>query len=243
MADLWLDIDIHPSWQEFLSDYRQEQLASIHRLAGEGCNPAPSHVLRFLETDLNRLQVVILGQDPYPQPGVATGRAFEVGGLTSWTTAFPQTSLRNILRLLYKTSQQIEEYGQIPKLTTIRDRIQTGAWRILSPDQLFASWEEQGVLLLNTCLTVNGIPMEHKPLWLEFTRELLQYVSWRRDNLCWFLWGKSAQEFLPWIEMGVIYPSRHPMMCSPKYEDDFLRAECFQETWNLINWLGVSQTD
>lgn len=240
MTDQWLGIGIHPSWQEFLSDYRWRQLADIRRQVGNGYNPAPENVLHFLKTDLNRLQVVILGQDPYPQPGIATGRAFEVGGLASWLTPFPQTSLRNILRLLYKASQLISEYDQIPSFITIRNYIQAGTWRILPPDQLFAFWEQQGVLLLNTCFTVNGAPLEHKPIWLEFTRDLLQYISWQRSDLRWFLWGKSAQEFLPWIDFGVIYPSRHPMMCSPKYEDDFLKAEYFQETWDLINWLGIS---
>lgn len=242
MADTWLDIDIHSSWGRFLSAQRCEQLAEIRRQVGEKYSPAPDQVLRFLQTDLDQLRVVILGQDPYPQPGVATGRAFEVGGLTSWLTPFPQTSLRNILRLLYRDSLRITEYAQIPTFSTIRRLMQTGEWQALPPHRLFADWERQGVLLLNTCLTVNGTPLEHRSLWLDFARDLVQFISEQKTDLYWFLWGKNAQEFMPWIDYGVIYPSRHPMMCSPKFEDDFLKAECFQETWHVVNWLGSSPT-
>jgi uracil-DNA glycosylase len=239
MLDSWLNLSIHPSWGSWLTDQRRGQLASIQQQIETMYYPAPRQVLRFLSTDLGQLHVVILGQDPYPQPGVATGRAFEVGGLTSWLTPFPQTSLRNILRLLYKTSQGIVDYSKIPSFTAIRRQIADEEWQILPPDQLFARWEEQGVLLLNTCLTVDGTPMSHRALWHDFTCELLQYISREKGELNWFLWGKSAQEFIPWIEYGVVYPSRHPMMCSAKYDDDFLKAVCFQETWDLVDWLGV----
>lgn len=238
MSHPWLQLAVHPSWEEFLTDARRSQIVDIAAQVGEPHNPAPERVLRFLQTDLDRLQVVLLGQDPYPQPGVATGRAFEVGGLHSWQAPFPQTSLRNLLRLLYRTDRGIADYADIPRFTAIRSMIAKGEWHILPPDRLFAHWEQQGVLLLNTCLTVDDQPLQHQALWQEFTEQLLQYISLRRTDLCWFLWGKSAQQLLPWIEYGVIYPSRHPMLCSPKFDDDFLKAECFQETWHQIDWLG-----
>lgn len=229
----------HTSWAAFLNDYRHEQLSQIAGEIGSSYDPAPEKVLRFLTTDLNKMQVVILGQDPYPQPGVATGRAFEVHGLTSWTDKFPQASLRNIVRLLYSTYQEIEDYEEIPKFQQIREAIAREEWRILPPHQLFAAWEQQGVLLLNTCLTVNGKPGEHAAIWLDFTRALLQFISNERTDLNWFLWGKQAQAFMPFIDYGIIYCSRHPMLSSPRYEDDFLRSECFSSTKEQVNWLGV----
>jgi uracil-DNA glycosylase len=236
----WLQIDIHPSWQQFLSNERVQQLNRIQQRVGtRPHNPAPPRVLRFLTLDLRQLQVVILGQDPYPQPGVATGRAFEVGGLIDWLQPFPQTSLRNILRLLYRSYQGITAYEQIPNWQTIRWRIGRREWRILPPDQLFASWERQGVLLLNTCLTVEGTPLGHQELWLNFTCHLLQYISGLRKDLDWFLWGKHAQSYASWIQSGRLFCSRHPMMCSNKYGQDFLKADCFCQTKGKINWLGV----
>lgn len=238
MENDWLAIDVHPSWSGFLDGDRLAQLAAIRRQVGDGCDPAPNRVLRFLELDLHSLRVVILGQDPYPEPGVATGRAFEVGGLRSWLTPFAQTSLRNILRLLYRTDRQMADYNQVPAFISIREQIARGEWKLLPPDRLFADWEEQGVLLLNTCLTVKGEPLQHRAIWLDFMQDLLQYISTEEGDLAWFLWGKSAQAMMPWIELGTIYPSRHPMMCSAKYEDDFLKSDCFRETADRVNWLG-----
>lgn len=229
---------IHPSWSEFLNSYRYEQLAKIEQQIGSRFDPAPDKVMRFLKTDLCATKVVILGQDPYPQPGVATGRAFEVGGLRSWLEPFRQASLRNILRLLYKTNNGIEEYSQIPTWNALKREIGSGSFRILPPDQLFESWEKQGVLLLNPYLTVNSAPLSHQAVWQDFAFDLIQFISWQRTDLHWFLWGKNAQVFMPMIDYGIFYPSRHPMMCSPKYEDDFLLSDCFKETMQEINWLG-----
>lgn len=239
MASNLLPPNIHPAWCDFLTKERMAQLKEIEDQIGTGYDPVPEKVLRFLTTDLTKMQVVILGQDPYPQPGVAQGRAFEVGGLTSWLDNFPQSSLRNIVRLLYRTYKGINDYAKLPKFQQIRKEIEEGTWRILPPHQLFAAWEEQGVLLLNTCFTVKGKPGEHAAIWLDFTRELLQYISKVRPNLHWFLWGKHAQSFMPYINSGIFHCSHHPMLCSPRYEDDFLRADCFQATRELINWLGV----
>lgn len=239
MGNTLLPADIHPSWTQFCNDYRQEQLEHIASQIGTGYNPAPDKVLRFLTVDLSKTEVVILGQDPYPQPGVSVGRAFEVNGLTSWQEKFPQSSLRNIVRLLYSSYHGITEYEEIPKFQRIREEISRGEWRILPPNKLFASWEAQGVLLLNTCLTVKNKPGEHQAYWLDFTRDLLQFISNERTDLNWFLWGKQAQAFMPFIDYGIIYCSRHPMLSSPSYEDDFLRSECFSSTKELINWLGV----
>ncbi|NLW17989.1 MAG: uracil-DNA glycosylase [Firmicutes bacterium] len=239
MTSKLLPPNSHPSWADYLTNERLAQLEDIENKIGTGYDPAPHLVLRFLTTDLTQMQVVILGQDPYPQPGVARGRAFEVGGLTSWLDNFPQSSLRNIVRLLYRTYKGINDYAAIPKFQQIREEIRRGTWQILPPHKLFAAWEAQGVLLLNTCFTVKGKPGEHAAIWLDFTRELLQYISEVKPNLHWFLWGKHAQSFMPYISSGIFHCSRHPMLCSPRYEDDFLRSDCFHATRELINWLGV----
>ena len=201
----WLPRDMHASWQNFLDTGRIKQLHQIAEQVGEQYDPAPELVLRFLTTDLSQMQVVILGQDPYPQPGVATGRAFEVGGLTTWTTPFAQASLRNILRLLYKTDHGITDYGAIPAFKQIRQEIQQDSWRILPPHRLFAAWERQGVLLLNTSFTVGDRPGSHRTLWLEFTQGLVQFISSNEPQICWFLWGQHAQSFIPQISQGVTF--------------------------------------
>ena len=95
---------LHSSWSPFFTPAVEQALLEIERkIAAEGreYTPDPSNVLRFLSLDLFAVKVLILGQDPYPQKGRATGRAFEVGGLTSWMNPFENASLRNIVRSIY----------------------------------------------------------------------------------------------------------------------------------------------
>jgi uracil-DNA glycosylase len=104
---------------------------------------------------------------------------------------------------------------------------------------LFESCEKQGVLLLNVYLTCEiGRPNSHRQIWEELTTELLTYISTKRPNLKWFLWGNEAISKKQHIRNGVIFSSRHPMLCSSKYQDDFLKSTCFTDTMNIINWLG-----
>lgn len=230
---------VHPSWKDFLNEERVKQIENIEKLIGENINPEKENVLRFLNLDLQGIKVVILGQDPYPEKGRATGRAFEVGDLTDWNDKFRQVSLKNIVRLIYKNYNNIDEYLDIKKFSEIQKEIKTGKFNILQPNVLFKSWEEQGVLLLNTYFTVEcGKPGSHIKIWSNFSQELLKYISQNNKNISWFLWGKQAEEKSVFITSGKKYISRHPMMCSKKYDDDFLKANCFKDNMNVINWLG-----
>lgn len=232
-------MNVHSSWNKFLSDEIRDELKVIDEKIGRNINPSYENVLRFLMTDLNEIKVVILGQDPYPEKGRATGRAFEVGDLISWNQKFRQVSLKNIIRLIYKNYNNIEDYNKILKFSEIQNQIIEGNFNISTPDKIFKSWEKQGVLLLNTYFTVEcGITGSHISIWEHFSIKLLQYISEENKNINWFLWGKLAEEKSKYIKYGKFYISRHPMMCSEKYDDDFLRNNCFKDTMNIINWLG-----
>ncbi|HBD63006.1 MAG TPA: uracil-DNA glycosylase, partial [Clostridiales bacterium] len=63
-------------------------------------------------------------------------------------------------------------------------------------------------------------------------------ISEKNRDIKWFLWGRQAEEKSQFIKHGKFYISRHPMMCSEKYDDDFLRNNCFKDTMDIINWLG-----
>jgi uracil-DNA glycosylase len=192
-------------------------------------------VLRFTGLELSRVKIIILGQDPYPQAGAATGRAFEVGTLESWQTPFRNTSLKNIVRALYQyytgsTKKYLEILPEIGK-----------TFPLPSPQNLFAIWEEQGVLLLNTSLTCAlGKPGSHAALWSDFTTLLVEFLSQRLPRALWILWGNHAQRQLAPFPSVHTLRSRHPMLCAPGHPADFLFGEqnCFRETKNLINWLG-----
>lgn len=233
--------DIHPSWKGLLTDETREELKAIDEKIGDDINPEPEKVMRFLQSDLDRLKVVILGQDPYPEKGRATGRSFEVGDLHDWNDKFRQVSLKNIIRLIYKNYNDITEYKDIKKFSDIQKEIKAGKFNILPPDELFSSWEAQGVLMLNTYLTVRpGEPGSHTKIWEPFSNRLIEYISTQNKNICWFLWGSKAEEKKLHILDGKLYISRHPMMCNEKYTDDFLLNNCFKDTMNEINWLGAA---
>lgn len=231
--------EYHPSWTKFLTKTIVLELKDIERKIGNNINPGPENVLRFMKRDLYNIKVAILGQDPYPEKGRATGRAFEVGDLTSWNQKFRQVSLKNIIRLIHKNYNGIDDYKDIKKFSMIQKEIKEGQFTILPPDKIFKSWEEQGVLLLNTYLSVEaGITGSHISIWQNFSERLLKFISEENRNISWFLWGRMAEEKKHYIKYGKYYISRHPMMCSQSYEDDFLKSDCFKDTMDIINWRG-----
>src|SRR5690554_7646024 len=96
--DPLIPASVHSSWKVFLTDEIRQILSAIAVVLSheKEFTPPLKFILRFLELDLSSMKVVILGQDPYPQKGVATGRAFEVEPLQSWHDSFRNSSLRNI---------------------------------------------------------------------------------------------------------------------------------------------------
>lgn len=105
---------------------------------------------------------------------------------------------------------------------------------------MFESWEQQGVLLLNGALTCEvGAPGSHSDIWKDFMVEVFKYISEYNSEIIFFLWGNYANTFKDLLKDNKIYSSRHPMMCSRKYPDDFLKNTCFYDTKHVINWLGV----
>lgn len=235
-----VDFDImHDSWKPFFNDEIMDKLNEIESKIGDDYNPKPGQVLRFSAVNLHKLKVIILGQDPYPQKGVATGRSFEVGGLNSWLDTFRQTSLRNILRSLYKCRT-----GKLETLSEIREEISAGGFAILPPCKIFDYWEEQGVLMLNTFLTCKtGKPGSHKKLWAPVTDRLIKYISDNNNSAVWFLWGSQARAYAGIIGDRKLYMSNHPMIANPKNPEDFLNNLCFEETSKAlgIDWIGNHQ--
>ncbi len=230
---------ISSSWNPFLTDEILSMLRIIEEKIGSNYTPDRNRILRLLTWDLNRAKVCIIGQDVYFQPGVATGRSFEVGGLKSWDQPFRQVSLKNIVRLIHKTYRGITRYEDICKFSDILTEIKDNTFPILPPAKLFDSLEAQGVLFLNTYLTCElNRPNSHRHIWEEFAKKLFGYISTQRPDLHWFLWGNEAISKAEYIQKGVLSCSRHPMLCSEKYPDDFLKSSCFKDTMDVINWLG-----
>ncbi|MFO7865049.1 MAG: uracil-DNA glycosylase [Salinivirgaceae bacterium] len=224
-------------WKGFLTTENQKLIEFAEKqLSTDDYTPAANRVLHFLTVPLSGIKAVILGQDPYPQRGVATGRSFEVGTLSDWNQPFRNVSLKNILRLIYKTY-----YGDEVSYKSIVSKNNTDPF-ILPPTQLFKNWEKQGVLLLNTAFTCEiGNSGSHAKYWKPFSDKLLSYLAQEKPDLHWILWGGHAQKITKELPIKYRHQSNHPMMCSKKNEADFLfgKYNTLAPTAEQIDWRGI----
>jgi len=164
---------VSPAWKPvtdaFLaSDEGRALVEHVDRRVREGAVVYPGAVFHALElTPPHDARVVILGQDPYHGPGQAHGLAFSVLGKQKMPP-----SLRNML-------QEVEA--------------DTGAPSQCHGD--LSAWARQGVLLLNTSLTVeDGQPQSHAGRgWEALTDALLAHVAARAEPVIFLLWGAAAQ--------------------------------------------------
>ena len=206
--------------EEFDQPYFRELMEFVHgeRQTAEVFPPAEDVFRAFQLTSYASTKVVILGQDPYHGPGQAHGLSFSV----SEDTKLPP-SLRNMYREL------VDDLG-VPK-----------------PNHgNLESWARQGVLLLNTVLTVRrGEANSHqKKGWEKFTDAIFQLVGKRDQPTVFILWGKPAAKKAKWIndEHHLIIESPHPSPLSARrgffgskpYSrvNEFLAARDLQ----TINW-------
>lgn len=152
----------------------------------------------FARTPFARTKVVIIGQDPYHEPGQAQGLAFYVP-----PTVKTPPSLRNIAKELDA------EYSAVD----LELRPST------SPDLL--SWADQGVLLINATLTVeSGKAGSHqKRGWEEFTDAVIRRLSEKREHLVFLLWGAYAQKKGEVIDRSrhLVLESAHPSPLSARH--------------------------
>ena len=181
------------SWTDILAaekqqDYFQQTLSYIaaRRAAGVTVYPAKDDVFNaFTATPFDKVKVVILGQDPYHGPNQAHGLCFSVQ---------PGIATPPSLLNMYKELAKDIEGFVIPK------------HGYLQP------WAEQGVLLLNTVLTVEqGLAHSHKHLgWEQFTDRVIDGLNQHGDGIVFLLWGAHAQK-----KGKAIDPQKHHVLSAP----------------------------
>jgi uracil-DNA glycosylase len=133
----------------------------------------------FRQCPVDSVRVVIIGQDPYPQKGYATGIAFA-------------------------NPKEIKEIS--PSLSILRDRVFRD-YGVLNNefDQTLISWEKQGVLLLNAALTVReNCPGSHTHYWVPFIESLIRALNETHPGLIYVCLGKVAEKYIKYIG-----PSNH----------------------------------
>ncbi|QWD60263.1 uracil-DNA glycosylase [Polynucleobacter sp. MWH-UH35A] len=200
MKALFSKDDIPSDWRELLGDYfesadwqsLEKNLQAVLDIDPSTVRPEPQHFFKALKlTPVSSVKVVILGQDPYHSPGLAQGLAFSIPReIAVNSRAFP-SSLRNISKAL-----ALEGFGSLPNGD-------------------LHHWAEQGVLLLNTALSVQlGEASSHTNLgWKGLIDHLIGALSKSKSHLVWMLWGGHAQSKLPLIENGkdpLVLQSSHP---------------------------------
>ncbi|MBT3393744.1 MAG: uracil-DNA glycosylase [Waddliaceae bacterium] len=212
-----------PSWQKVLAKELSEPyiagLAAFvekERASGVPIYPTKEFVFNaFKQTPYDAVKVVIVGQDPYHGPGQAHGLCFSVNkGVTI------PPSLKNIFKEL------IADVGISPPY-----------------HGSLLSWAQQGILLLNTTLTVRqGSPQSHRGKgWERFTDAVINLLGERQEPIIFVLWGRSAQEKRPLIgKHHTILTAAHP---SPFSVQGFLGCRHFSKINEILISYGKDPID
>ncbi|MDD5887115.1 MAG: uracil-DNA glycosylase [Oscillospiraceae bacterium] len=223
-----------PQWDALMTPETCAVLDKIEAAVGEDFYPAKENVLRFLRMD-TPVRYCIVGMDPYPswnerdKMPQATGRAFEVSELTGrgWDVKIKQASLRNMIKAI-----RFNQTGEKISMEQLRGEIADGSFQILPPTPWFDAMEAQGVLFLNSTLTVRpGKAGSHQKLWEPFRRILIPFLD--RQGVAWMLWGSSAQK-----EIGAyLGPASKVLTASHPRMPDFVEHNTFRDAPE-INWTG-----
>ena len=212
---------IHPSWADALAPVAEDISAMGDFLReelaeGRGYLPSGERVLRAFTIPLEEVRVLVVGQDPYPTPGHAVGLSFAVA---PEVRPLPK-SLLNIHREL------VDDLGLPPPSNGD-----------LTP------WAEQGVMLLNRCLTVQpGAPNSHRGKgWEAVTDRAIEVLASRGGPLVAILWGRNARDLAPALGDVPRVESTHPSPLSAR--NGFFGSRPFSRTNDLLARQGATPID
>ncbi|MDK4468433.1 uracil-DNA glycosylase [Enterococcus hirae] len=215
---------IHNSWQTILTDeFEKEYYQKLRNFlkkeyTTQKIHPDMYHIYEALElTPYEKVKVVILGQDPYHGVNQAHGLSFSVQ---------PGVKIPPSLNNIYKELQS--DLGISP--------VKHGN---------LVSWAKQGVLLLNSVLTVReGQAYSHRGKgWEILTDKIIEKLNEREKPIVFILWGKPAQEKMKMIDKSrhIILTSAHPSPLSA--HRGFLGSKPFSKTNDALMALGETPID
>ena len=214
-----MNVRIEESWKqalqsEFEKPYFAGLVASLHeeKARGEVIYPPGSQIFRAFElTPVPQVKVVILGQDPYHNPGQAMGLSFSVP----------------------------DGVPAPPSLINIFKEISSDLGVRMSGSPNLEPWARQGVLLLNSILTVRaGQAASHRSLgWETFTDAVIKYLSDNCDGIVFMLWGNFARTKAALIdpEKHLILEAAHP---SPLARGAFFGCRHFSKANIFLTFKG-----
>ncbi len=217
-------VKIEKSWQnalegEFNKEYFISLVRFLHKEKEEGKTIYPSGSAIFRAFDLcpvEKVKVVILGQDPYHGPNQAMGLSFSVP----------------------------EGVRTPPSLKNIFKEIESDLGISLSGKPNLEHWAEQGVLMLNAILTVRaGEAASHSRIgWEKFTDSVISYISENCNGVIFLLWGNFARGKSDLIDRQkhFVLEAAHP---SPLARGAFFGCKHFSKTNEILSQLGKEEID
>lgn len=218
-------ICIDKTWKDQLEDqFASQYMLDLstylrkEKILGKKIYPKGSLIFKALDaTPFDQVRVVIIGQDPYHGIGQANGLSFSVPANIK-----NPPSLQNIFK-------ELNSDLKVP----------------ISRSGDLEYWASQGVLLLNSCLTVeHGMPGSHKNLgWERFTDAVIHKLNSKKANLVFILWGALSRQKCKVIDRNkhFIIESAHPSPFSAR--NGFFGSKPFSRTNNYLQNVGMKGID
>jgi uracil-DNA glycosylase len=205
---------ITKNWDNILKDeYNKDYFKRLRSFLKEEystkiCYPKKEEIFNALKyTNYEDVKVVILGQDPYHGENEAHGFCFSVR-----STVKRPPSLNNILKELYDDLKIVRKENEL------------------------TSWAEQGVLLLNSVLTVvKDTPLSHRGIgWEEFTDSIIKKINEKDSTVVYILWGSYARskKYLITNPKHYVIESAHPSPLSAN--KGFFGSKPFSKTNEIL---------
>jgi len=175
--------------------------------------PPGAHVFRAFDgLDPADVRCVVLGQDPYPCPAFATGRAFEAGNVASWRELDKMfsPSVRVLIQLVAAARTGDDRCAAgFERWPSLLADVEGGRVRLEAPSALADRWVGSGVLLLNSALTLSRFERDvsphqargHLPFWRPVLLAVLRHLAARRAPLTCIGFGDAAASLL--VEAGL----------------------------------------
>lgn len=220
-----MEVQIEENWKialkdEFSKPYFQELVGFVKQQYTEkpfSTFPKGNEIFRaFNLCPLNKVKVVIIGQDPYPTKGHAHGLCFSV---EEHVRPLPKSLLNIFKEIQLDIEQNVPENGNLVR------------------------WADQGVLLLNATLTVSeGQPESHAGKgWEIFTDAVIRELNSRREGVVYLLWGSKAQQKAAIVDQSknLILRSVHPSPLSA--HRGFFGSKHFSQTNEYLRSKGLPE--
>ena len=217
-------ITIGNEWDDYISgEFEKEYYITLREKLSEEYRtrtvyPAKENIFNALKfTPYSKVKVLLLGQDPYHGVGQAHGLAFSVQ----------------------------KGVAKPPSLLNIFQELSTDLGVVPPSHGCLTDWTTQGVMLLNTVLTVReGEANSHKNLgWTTFTDKIIETLNAREDPVIFLLWGRNAADKLPLItgSQHFVLSAAHPSPLSASR--GFFGCRHFSKVNEILTRLGKERVN